>query len=109
MALYQFNLPEQTNDGLSSYDAAREAWENAALAEAGGFTDLGKQFGAWRDPATGAVYRETMHAYQVATTRDVADNLATRAFELFPDQLAFFVAELGEARIVERQAVRQAA
>jgi hypothetical protein len=101
MQLYQFNLPDRSNDGAVDYAHARNVWEEIALAEAGGFTALGKHVGAWRAD-DGTVYREPMFAYQVATTREGMEALAAKSFALFPDQLAFFVAEVGSARIFER-------
>lgn len=101
MNLYQFNLPEASNDGLVDYGPARSVWEEAAIDEAGGFTSLGRQMGAWRSD-DGAIYREPMHGYLVATTRERMEALTARAFDLFPDQLALFVAEVGQARIFER-------
>ena len=99
MQLYQFNLPDATNAGVS-YAGERLVWENEALKLAGGFTSLGEQQGAWLDP-DGRPQWERMHVYQVAASEEAAAALEDKAFRLFPDQQAIFIATIGTARLAE--------
>lgn len=100
MDLYLITLPKSSNDGRIDYEYDRRDWEKVALQKAGGFTELGARRGAWKDPDSGVVYDEEMVAYQVACDRDTMLELVDEAMRLFPDQLAFFTAKIGEAEIV---------
>lgn len=104
MNLYQFALPLKTNDGSASYERQLLIWEELAIDE-GGFTNLGDRSGAWRDDKTGVVYRETMRGYQFAGTVSAAYRLLDAAKALFPDQLAFYLASIGAAEIVDAAAI----
>lgn len=100
MRLYQFNIPTHDNSG-KSYEAARKRWETMTIAAAGGLTKApGFSEGVWSDQ--GKLYRETMQVYTVATLPSTFKLLLAHAFECFPDQLAIFTADLGEATIHER-------
>lgn len=101
MNVYQFVLPDRSNDGLTDYSEARKAWEQAALANAGGFTYQGKVIGGWRDDR-GREYVESSHSYQVAAEGAAVNELAAIAFEVFPDQKALFIAKLGVGYTVDR-------
>lgn len=111
MIVYQFLLPLQTNDKSLSYACELYAWEQRALQEAGGFTDLGVRRGVWRDPETGKTYDEQMACYQVAFLDCLAEakvkELTEAAFELFTDQLAFYVAQVGTADIAQRESAER--
>lgn len=102
MKLYQFTLPTHTNAGLS-YELARKRWEQHAIAAAGGITRApGFAEGVWRDQ--GREYKETVALYTVACEVSTFKLLLAHAFECFPDQLAIFTVELGEAYVNERPA-----
>lgn len=107
LSLYQFNLPTNTNGGLS-YELARKAWEKEALTMAGGYTLApGFALGYWKGDAR--TYKDTLAVYQVACYPDVLEYLKGAFWRLFPDQEALFCADLGPASIIERPAVPQAA
>lgn len=100
MRLHEIILPMADNAGAPCAEAlARfEAW---ACRTYGGFTATEVR-GAWSD-ASGKLYVERNVAYRIATNETYnAMKSATiaKARELFPDQLAFCVAELGAAFIV---------
>lgn len=103
MNVYQIALPVFSNDGRVNYARARAVWQDEALRLAGGYTEIGRRVGAWRDPSDGAVYREPMEWYEVATDDAFTFGiLVERAFELFPDQLSFYTAQVGAAQIINR-------
>lgn len=106
MKLYQFNLPTNTNGGLS-YELARKAWEKVALEAAGGYTLAGFSTGVWKGEAR--IYKETMAIYTVACAPGVLATLEAAFWRLFPDQEALFVADLGPAYITQRPTVGAAA
>lgn len=100
MKLYQFTLPTHTNAGLS-YELARKRWEAHAIAAAGGITKApGFSEGVWR--SGGRDYRETVALYTVACEPATFKLLLAHAFDMFPDQLAIFTVELGNANVNER-------
>lgn len=107
MKLYQFNIPTNTNAGLS-YELARKSWEKVALEAAGGFTLApGFSTGVWTGEAR--TYRETMAIYTVACEPPVRAILEGAFWRLFPDQEAMFVADLGPAYITSRPTATVAA
>ncbi len=98
--LYQFNLPTNTNAGLT-YGPARTSWEAEALKLAGGYTLApGFASGVWKGESR--VYKETIAVYQVACEPRVGAALEDAFWRLFPDQEALFVADLGPASIINR-------
>lgn len=101
--LYEIALPVNANNG-HPYEHALEQWEKEALAAAGGFTRMPDAAGFWRDTDTGKVYADAMRGYRLACDDVVIRRLIQRAWSLFPDQLAFFVARIGSATIVYRPA-----
>lgn len=105
MQLYEIALPDQPNPGssiLGNYGASRAEWLGLALVEAGGYTELGVRRGAWISDQTGETMIEPMHWYQIAATPEVFGKLLEHAFELFPDQEAFFYGVVGRAVIMPR-------
>jgi hypothetical protein len=108
MRLYQFNLPDVTNDLQRDYDLERELWRERAVEKAGGASYTGQATGYWND-ANGRTVKEPMHVYQVACDPETASYLVAYAQSLFLDQDALFVADLGEARIIERPKIAQLA
>lgn len=108
--LYQFAIPTNTNEGLS-YELSRKAFENTALREAGGYTQLsGFAQGVWLSvgPPERAI-KGQLALYHVAALPEVADKLVEAFWPLFPDQQALFIAELGPAYVHNRPAALQAA
>lgn len=102
--LIQFNIPTNTNAGLS-YELARKSWEKEALALAGGYTLApGFSQGVYTGVVPPTIYRETMAIYTVACEPRVAELLEGVFWRLFPDQEALFVADLGPASIIARPA-----
>jgi len=107
--LYQFNLPTNTNAGLS-YEKARNDWAAKALELAGGYTLLpGFALGFWKAPGSPRIYKDTIAVYQVACVSRVAGLLLAEFWKLFPDQEAAFMADLGPASIIDRPAQADAA
>lgn len=101
MQLYEIALPDRSNNGRIDYSGDRAEWRVEAMRLAGGLTSLGTRVGMWRDPSDGMIYDETMHWYQIAVEDDqIIADLVDKAGELFPDQLAFFVAKVGTAENV---------
>ena len=100
MRLYEFTIPTHDNAGRS-YEQARKRWEAHAIAAAGGLTiQPGFAQGVWVDD--GKEYRDQVTQYRVACEESTFKLLLAHAFECFPDQLAIFTADLGEATIHER-------
>lgn len=104
MKLFEIVLPLLTNAGLS-YEKARMSWEAFTTAQAGGFTRLPWADGAWLDPATKRIHAERVAPYRIACDQEVASRIIDKTFELFPDQLAVMVSEIGTAQIIARQQV----
>lgn len=100
--LYQFNIPTNTNAGLS-YELARKSWAAEALTLAGGYTLLpGFAEGFWKGEGSPRVYKDTMAIYHVACDPVVLKALKVAFWRLFPDQEALFLADLGPAYIEPR-------
>lgn len=104
--LYQFVLPALNNAGTQNYDRARWAFEAAAAKHAGGFTYLGLQVGG-EAAAEGKVRREPVHVYTVAAFSEEKDALIALLPSLYPDQYAFFVAEIGLAEFIDGPAAKR--
>lgn len=103
MKAFLIALPVFDNAGRS-YDKAHAAFQKCALETAGGYTRRPHGEGAWRDPADGRVYVDSMVPYVVACTRPRFNLLKREAFRLFPDQVALYWQELGEVHIERRKA-----
>lgn len=101
MRVYRFHLPLTGNDGRD-YSASVGQWLDKASELAGGYTYIGKVRGYWRDPKTQITYVDEMHAVEVAVEdgQDALRVVLVQAFRiLFPDQLAVYSAEIGQAWI----------
>lgn len=103
MNQYEIALPVFRNSRRGNYETERGKWENFALDTAEGFTRLPQSEGVWRDPKTKRVYTEPMVFYRIASTSETFDALLRKAFDLFPDQLAFYTATTGEAFLINRE------
>lgn len=100
MKLFELQLPHYTNAGLTTVDAMRE-FEQWCYAETAGFSRRASVTGCW---ASGARrYQELMTPYHFACDAADFEAILAKAFELFPDQLAIYFAEIGTATIRERQ------
>ena len=93
---YEIQLPMLDNRERDM-TAARNKWQRAALAIAGGFSMLPQIRGTWQGAER--AYEEVMQPYHIACSAAEFGRLVETAFELFPDQEAIFTAELGRADI----------
>lgn len=100
MKLYEFTLPVKDNKGRS-YARQIQSWKESVLYLAGGYTDCGQSEGAWLSPE-GQTYLDKVRLIRVGCSLEVRNRLLQIAFNLFDDQEAIAVAELGELHIVER-------
>lgn len=100
MPIYGIKLPLQDNAGRSTAFDIHD-FASFVLDTVGGYTDAGEQCGVWRDDS-GEVYRDTVHAFEVACNPEQWASIVAKAFECFPDQLAIYTANLGEAAIINR-------
>ena len=101
MRTYEIALPLVDNAGKTC-EGKRLAFENVAMAKAGGYTCLSPAQGAWRDPSDGKIYYDAMQAYRLVCESFIMEELITAAFLLFDDQAAILVTEIGESRILSR-------
>lgn len=100
MQLYEIRLPLKDNSGKACR-AAHRAYQVFLLDTFEGYSATSYN-GAWRDDS-GKLYLDRSIGYQVASgDPHTPTTLLYRAGRLFPDQLAFFWARLGEAHIVAR-------
>lgn len=103
--LYEFALPRWTNADAQgtrlSYDLERRTWEGIACRLVGGFTRSVPAFGTWWAD-DGTVYADEMIGYRVACDPERMSALLDAAFDLFSDQVAFFVSQIGTATIYDR-------
>lgn len=103
--LFEIALPTFKNDG-GSYAIAHAKYRAWLLQQFSGYTMLPAANGAWRDPASGRVYRDRMIVYRVLWPCTDEPDLLSRAFELFPDQIALYVSKIGTAEIVPHPIAR---
>ena len=99
MKLYQFLLPIADNTGKSYHDAIT-LWQSKALHLAGGYSLHGYVNGAWSEGVI--IYHDTLVDLHLACDQDIYEALVAATFDLFPDQLAIFTAEIGTAHIINR-------
>lgn len=96
MQLWEITLPLKDNAGVALH-MAHKNFAATLLDTFGGYTDAGDGVGAWRDG--GKVYKEPVRTYRVACEDEPA--FGDLAGPYFPDQLAFFVAQIGAAKIID--------
>lgn len=103
MRVYRFLAPTHTNDGATYHPIALESFLADCLRLANSYTILGRVSGAWRDEASGQVYRESMNVVEVAVEDGLGEATRRRLVDLFreqfPDQSAVYSAEVGQAWI----------
>ncbi len=97
MRVFEIILPRRDNSGVALHQAHMH-YQEALLDCFGGFTQYDVQ-GIWHDDG-GKRYTDYSVAYRVAL--DDEPELVAMAEPLFPDQLAFYVAEIGTAEIIKR-------
>lgn len=68
--------PIRDNDGNAFPSITFETFEDTLINAAGGWTFEGERVGAWRDPATGTVYRDSSRCYSVIAPTETADSVA---------------------------------
>lgn len=101
MKLYEIVLPEHDNLG-KPYLTQHGLWQERALVQAGGYTELPLATGMWFNHIDGAVYQDKVITYHIACEPHIFLSLVAEAFKLFNDQKAIFTAEIGEATIYRR-------
>lgn len=99
--IYEFLLPLADNRGFSTGSAILKFGEDA-LDLAGGWTKGPIHQGAWKDPASGRVYRDNVIPMSVAATPAQANALSRAFFRLFPDQEALAIRAHGKLTITHR-------
>lgn len=100
MRLYRFHMPDTGNDGRD-YADARLKFRDECLRLAGGYTLGQKVLGYWNEG--GVTYLDLNWPIEVAVEDGKGEATRRRLVQLFkecfPDQLAVFSAEIGEAWI----------
>lgn len=103
MKLFQFLIPVYDNEG-QPYAGEHARLERWLVDTIGGYTKLPEVRGGWKDPS-GEVYEEPMIPYQIACETDRSWEILGVIANLFPDQQAFFYADIGLPVIYHRPAV----
>lgn len=98
MRVHQIILPKRDNNGVALH-MAHKNFAQALLNHWGGYTKS-ECAGVWVG-AQGRIYRDESIRYEVASDDLFPAALVALAKPLFPDQLAFYVATVGEAEIIE--------
>lgn len=98
---YQILLPALHNDGVRNYEEARRDFAKRCIDLAGGVTEMPSVQGAYK-MTEGQIQRELIFPVQVIADGKIIELLTNDAFDLFPDQEAFAITDLGPSRIVER-------
>ena len=97
MKLYEIILPTCDNAG-NSLDSEHREFQARVLSIVNGLTKRPEATGYWK--TNGTIQTETVVAYQVACLPGQWERIVDLAVSLFPDQKAFFTAEIGDAMIV---------
>lgn len=99
MQVWEIILPCRDNSGVALHQAHKHFVANVANAY-GGITQS-ECAGVWVG-AQGRVYTDASIRYQVAADdKDVRGYLLNAARALFPDQEAFYIAQIGAAEIIK--------
>lgn len=102
MKLFRFVLPKQDNKGVTMVDAYVQL-RRFLLNTVGGWTAQPEVTGAWKDDG-GQEFRDTSWVLEVALEdAPTFDRVMSEVRRLWPDQLSFFVAYVGEAFFVAGQ------
>lgn len=100
--LYRILIPVMQNGGVLNYESERKQFASELAIISGGYTEHVPSKGIWIDPTTGKRYSEPMIAFDFVATKTALGTVVHRAFQLFPDQISFFTAQIGVASIVSR-------
>lgn len=93
MKLFAFQVPKDSNM------LAFAALSKFLLDEVGGASSR-VVHGAWRDEKTGQDHIEEMFEVHVMCDKAMMFDIQQKLFELWPNEICFFVAEIGQASIV---------
>lgn len=101
MKLYEIQTPVPQSEAGDLYGSARQhEFESELLRIAGGYSKRGRVTGVWRNDETARVFREPMTPYHVALAEPSRLNeIMASAARLWPSEVAWYVAELGEVTI----------
>ena len=107
MRVYMIALPVHDNAG-KDLSGAHAAFQSICVVQFGGCTKRPSGEGQWYDDVEGRVHYDTMVPYEIAVPDGnaaiepgVMSYLAGVVGPLFPDQKAFFIAEIGTAHIIK--------
>lgn len=98
LKLFEIQVPLKSNLG-KEYSKQIYRFEEYLLKHTGGFNQRPWVTGQWMS-ANGQVYKDMMLPYHIACDEKVMKLILRKAFELFPDQLGLYVAEIGQAFII---------
>jgi hypothetical protein len=97
MELYTLHVPGWRDNGATpNTDIIDKHFRPALLRIADGYSYLGCIDGAWRDPATGKEYVETMERYEIAATPKCMANVLRATAQAFPNEICFYVVLRGK-------------
>lgn len=96
MKLWEITLPKLTNE-LEPYDRSHAQFRHYLLATFGGYTAFDVA-GGWTEK--GRLYEEDNTIYRVASNAAAGGLMVAEAATLFPDQVAFFWALIGEGHVI---------
>jgi hypothetical protein len=94
MNLYQIHTPRGGDHAAFQY----------ALLEAGGGFSAHERRGCWRGPD--GIEAEAMTVYEVGCEPGAFETVARRAADIWPDEKAWFMAQLGAARVISGDDLR---
>jgi hypothetical protein len=94
MKLYEIQVPMCTNNG-TPYGATIDEFAHAIVKLVGGCSKRPSVHGMWEN--NGELYSEAMVPFHIACEKSEFQAIISLAFEVFPDQISIFTAEVGEA------------
>lgn len=101
MKVYEIALPTVHANGRPC-EGLHFTFQSVALQEAGGFTVRPDGDGAWRDTRTMVTHYDRMRPYRVMCDESTLNRLVTTAFQIWKDEVAIMITEIGEGFIVRR-------
>lgn len=99
---YEIVLPLFRNDHYTAFTKEHAAFQKHVIAECGGITEGQRAYGSWTDEK-GNVVKDDVIPYRFACGTEQANSILAKAFELFSDQKAIFIANIGSANILSRE------
>lgn len=85
-----------------SYAVERGRFEVELSRITSGYTRMAVSEGFWRDPETNTIYQDRVAIYRIGCNAEEFGRVLSLAFDFFPDQKAFFVADVGTFDVIER-------